>query len=162
MRICLHALDGPFVRLRSRQASRRCPKTSAKSGTPSSAPASWALQLTACQSPFALPLASAADRRYVGANEMLTWDDVVAREVPCAKCKGAFRVHGPIDQAGLAGFSKPGSLFLQSAGSENSPTQIYEAPRACTSTSPSLARPVTNAKRRCHAESSPIVHNAAR
>ena len=33
---------------------------------------------------------------------MLTWDDVVARELPCAKCKGTFRVRGQIDRAGLS------------------------------------------------------------
>jgi hypothetical protein len=33
---------------------------------------------------------------------MLTWDDVVARDLPCKKCKGTFRVRGPIDDAGLS------------------------------------------------------------
>jgi ribosomal protein L7/L12 len=33
---------------------------------------------------------------------MLTWDDVVARDLPCAKCQGTFRVRGQIDRAGLA------------------------------------------------------------
>jgi hypothetical protein len=33
---------------------------------------------------------------------MLTWDHVKARELPCDKCRGAFRVHGPIDHASLS------------------------------------------------------------
>lgn len=32
---------------------------------------------------------------------MLTWSEVIARESPCMKCKGTFRVRGPIDDAGL-------------------------------------------------------------
>ncbi|MDX2051866.1 MAG: hypothetical protein SFV15_05695 [Polyangiaceae bacterium] len=33
---------------------------------------------------------------------MPTWDDVIAREFPCKKCKGTFRVPGPIDDSGLS------------------------------------------------------------
>jgi hypothetical protein len=33
---------------------------------------------------------------------MLTWADVVARALPCEKCRGMFRVRGPIDRAGLS------------------------------------------------------------
>jgi hypothetical protein len=35
-------------------------------------------------------------------DDMLTWDHLVARELPCAKCKGTFRVRGPIDSVGLS------------------------------------------------------------
>jgi hypothetical protein len=34
--------------------------------------------------------------------DMLTWDELMAREMPCRKCRGTFRVRGPIDQAGLS------------------------------------------------------------
>jgi hypothetical protein len=33
---------------------------------------------------------------------MLTWAEVMARELPCEKCRGTFRVRGPIDDAGLS------------------------------------------------------------
>jgi hypothetical protein len=33
---------------------------------------------------------------------MLTWDDVINRDLPCQRCKGAFRVRGPISNSGIS------------------------------------------------------------